>query len=158
MIRRTLMTLTAAAVTLGLSGGVATASGQTVIQAIHAQDKIVHSNPGYRSLQNFSIRTVAQAKAAIPKLIAVEKLLTHAADAVQSASATPAQKAGQKDWVAGVRGVAKATGMLVVALQDVEQGKSSAANTEALAAVKIIRASNTLGIRGDKLLHLPTSD
>jgi hypothetical protein len=158
MIRRSFVALVAAAAMVSTSTHMAAASTQTVTQAIQAQDKIVHRNPGYRSLQNFHIRTAAQAEAAIPKFQAVEKLVKSAANAVAGATATSAQAAGQKDWVAGARGVARGIGMLVIAFRDIEHGKDAAAKAEALNALKTVKAGAATGTKGDKLLHLPTGD
>jgi hypothetical protein len=137
---------------------VAAASGMTVTQAIKAQDKIVRSNPEYKSLKHIKANTVAQAKALIPKLDSLKRSVDHAATAVSSASATSSQKAGQRDWVKGGRLLADGLGGLAAGLNDVVHGKTSAAKSALARAQRNLDAADAIGEKGDRLLGLPTSD
>jgi hypothetical protein len=68
------------------------------------------------------------------------------------------QRAGQKDWVDGARELAHGFEQLTVALRDVERGDKTAAKREAVTAIKTIKAGDTLGTKGDRLLDLPSND
>ena len=101
----------------------------------------------------------AQAKKAILDLQAAAKKVDHAASVVSKATASTAkQRAGQKDWVDGVRDLGRGFSQLVGALKDIEHGNMSAAKTAALAAQKTIATAEKLGTKGDRLLGLPTTD
>jgi hypothetical protein len=150
--------VTMAVVVLGLAG-TAGARSMSVTAAIKAQDRAVKHSTALKKLSRLNASTPAQAKKVIPDLQALEKKLDQAATAVSKATAsTPRQKAGQKDWVGGVRGLAHGFAQLVIALKDVEHGNKTAARAEAVTAQKTLDKANSLGEKGDRLLGLPTSD
>lgn len=157
MLRRTIIGVIASAALIAATTGTAFA-GQTVVQAIKAQDRIISASPTYKSLKSFKIDSTTAAKNAIPKYLALQKLFDKAASSVASASATPSQKTGQKDWVNGVRMGASGIGYLVTELNAVVRGDKTAAKTAATKAVKLLDAGNALGDKGDKLLGLPNND
>ena len=150
------------AVTGVLCCGVPTAASAarvSVTSAIHAQDKAVKNSPAFKKLEHTTVNTPAQAKKVIPELTAAAKKLDQAATAVSKATATTTkQRAGQKDWVTGVRDLSHGFSQLVTALKDVEHGNQAAGKKEALAAQRSLNKGNTVGSKGDRLLGLPTSD
>jgi hypothetical protein len=158
VIRQTIAGLIAAGVLFGAGAGMAGASQMTVTQAIKAQDKIVSTNPTYKSLKGFKVTTVAQAKQVIPKIKKLQGVIDNAATVVSGASATSAQKAGQKDWVAGTREQGRGIGGLAAALTDLVNGKKAAAKTALVNALKLVSAGDKLSIKGDNLLGLPIDD
>ena len=99
MLSRIIAGLGITAVLFVPAASAASASSLTVVQAIEAENKIIEANPEYTSLQHFKVKTVAEAKKAIPKIEGLKTALDDAATAVSQASATTSsQKAGQKDW------------------------------------------------------------
>ena len=131
----------------------------SVRAAIKAQDHAVKQSPAFKRLKHFKANTPAQAMNLIPDFRALDKKLDLAATVVSKATASTAkEKVGQRDWVAGVRGLVRGISQLVVGLKDVEHGNKSAAKAEALIAQKTLNQANALGVKGDRALGLPTSD
>ena len=158
-LRRAMVSLTAVAL-LG-AGGSATAgaAGLTVAAALKAHGSRGSQSPVIKQLQHLTVNTPAQAKKVIPDLNAAAQKLNHAAAVVSTATTSTArQPMGKKDWVAGVRDLARGFSLLVVALTDIEHGHKAAAKAEAVAAQKLVTTGNAIGARGDRLLGLPTSD
>ena len=149
--------LSAAAI---LAGQAATAdAASSVTAAIKSQDTAVRHNPAVRALAHFQANTSAQAQKLIPEFQAATKAFDHAATVVSHASASSAQQtAGQKDWVGGVRELARGFTQLSTALRDVVSGDRTAAQREAVTALKTVKAGERLGVKGDRLLGLPSSD
>lgn len=150
----------AVAVVLGVGlPATAGAAGMSVTAAIHAQDKAVKNSPAFKKLEHLNVKTPAAAKKAIPELKAAAKKLDKAATAVSDATATTAkQRAGQKDWVAGVRDLSHGLSQLGTALKDIEQGNQAGAKKAVLASQASMKKGNAIGSKGDRLLGLPTSD
>lgn len=158
MFRRTIIGVLTAAVLIAGWAANATASSLTVTQAIKAQDRVIHANATYKSLKGFKIDTAAEAAKAIPKYVVLQKLIDTAATSVAGATATAAQKTGQKDWVSGARELAKGIGYFVTELNDVVHNNKTAAKTEAIKAEKLLSAGSVAGSKGDRLLGLPAND
>jgi dihydroxyacetone kinase-like predicted kinase len=137
----------------------AQAAATSVTTAIRSQDKAVRHNPAVKALAHFHANSPAQARKLIPEFEAASKAVNHAATVVSRASTSSAmQRAGQKDWVDGARELAHGFEQLTVALRDVERGDKTAAKREAVTAIKTIKAGDTLGTKGDRLLDLPSND
>ena len=131
----------------------------SVTAAIKAQDHAVNHSSAIKKLEHFHAKTPAQAKKLIPDFQAAVKKLDHAASVVSRAAASTAkQRAGRKDWVDGVRGLGRGFSQLVGALKDIGHSNPSAAKTAALAAQRTIIKAEELGVKGDRLLGLPTTD
>ena len=159
MFRRIIIGVITAAVLIGLPAASASAVTLTVTQAIEAQDKTIHASAAYKSLQDFKIKTAAEAKLAIPKYVALQKLLANAATAVSTAAATTAtQKTGRKEWVTGVRTLARGIGFLVTELNDAVHGNKTATKAAAQKAITYIDAGNATGDKADALLGLAKGD
>jgi hypothetical protein len=157
-------------VTAALHSAAAPASTLPVIQAIRAQDKIVRHSSEYKSLQHIKASiSVAQAKAAIPKLNSLEVLLSasssrsrsrsldRAAATVSRAPASNAQRTGRSDWVKGTRLLADWVGGVAAALRDVVDGDKESVKAALRKAQRELSAANTIGEKGDRLLGLPTT-
>jgi hypothetical protein len=159
VIRRTAVGAVAVIVGLAIAAGSAGASELTVAQAIVSQDKAFDSSPGYKLLENFKVKTVQQARSAIPKLRHTEKLLATAAKVVSRTPATtPAETAGRKDWVAGAHMVGAGIGELAVGLEDLVKGHKAEAEKVLKKSIATDKRGGALAAKGDKLLGLPRTD
>lgn len=149
----------ALALIVGMAG-VAQASAPNVVTAIKAQDKVIQRSPGWKELQHFKkVTTRAQTKKFIADLGKLAKTASRAVNVVSKASTSSArQRQGKADWVKGSREQTRGIRQLRTALKDALAGKKAAAKKELHTALKTILAGTTLGMKGDKLLGLPTSD
>jgi hypothetical protein len=154
-----------AAVLAGVGGvaGVASAAqaGSTnVVTAIKTQDAVIRHAPGFKVLSGkVKPKTRAQAVKFVADLTKLEKISAHAVDVVAASSTTSAkQRAGKQLWVKGSREQNRGILDLHAALRDELVGKTAASKTEAVKAAKALLAGTKLGVKGDKLLGLPTTD
>jgi hypothetical protein len=154
-----------AAVLAGAGGvaGVASsaqAGSTNVVTAIKTQDAIIKRAPGYKVLTGqVKPKTKAQALKFVADLTKLEKVSAHAVDVVAASSTTDAkQREGKRLWVQGSREQNRGILDLHAALRDLLIGKTAAFKTESVKSAKALVAGTKLGIKGDKLLGLPTTD
>jgi len=146
------------AVAAGASG-IAQAKTTNVVQAIKTQDKVIKHSHAYKELQHFDATTKTQARTLLKSFSALRRKADHAATVVAAASTSSAQqKQGQRDWVDGVREVARGIGQFDTGIRDLIAGNKAAAKRELRKAERTVKAGNAIGTKGDRLLHLPTSD
>jgi hypothetical protein len=141
------------------AAGAAQASATPVVAAVKSQDRIVKNSAAYKSLKHVTANTPAEARKLIAEFKALQSKVEHAATVVSQASASGAtQKQGQKDWVTGVRDLARGIGQFDTGLQDVIDHKTATGKAELKKATRTLATANTVGDRGDKLLGIPASD
>jgi len=141
------------------AAGAAQASAMTVTAAVKAQDRIVKNSAAYRSLTHFSANTPAAARRLVTEFKALQLRVEHAATVVSRASAIGArQKLGQRDWVDGVRDLARGIGQFDVALEDIIHGRNAAGKSELLRAKRTLAVANALGTKGKRLLRIPANE
>jgi hypothetical protein len=139
---------------------VASANGQTVYQAIAAQNKVVFNSAGYKLLLHpNSFKTRSNLKPYVPKMEKLQQLLAHEATVVSRSSiSSSAQKTGRDEWVTGTGFMSIGIGALVAELKDVLHNNLTAARTQLTKEKKFINSGLALRKKGDKLLGLPSED
>jgi hypothetical protein len=75
-----------------------------------------------------------------------------------SSTTSAKQREGKRLWVKGSREQNRGILELHAALRDLLIGKTAASKTESVKSAKALVAGTKLGIKGDKLLGLPTTD
>ncbi len=159
ILRRGALSLMSIALAFCGLAATAGAAGMSVTAAVKAQDHAINHSAAVKKLKHLHVTTPAQAKKVIPDLQALDRKLDHAGRIVAKATATtPKQKVGQKEWVAGVRELARGFSQLTVALKDIEHGNKIAAKAQALTAARTIVKAEALGVKADRALGLPTTD
>jgi len=129
---------TISVVTLAFAGlaAVARADDGSVKATIKAQGHAIKQSPQLKRLLKGTKFTANQTPQLIKLCQALEGKLSHAANVVSRTTASTAiGRAGKKDWVKGVRGLAHGFSQLVTALKDVEHGNKTAGQTEAATAL-----------------------
>lgn len=158
-IRIRVVSLLVAGLCVVCAAGVAQASATTVVSAVKAQDKIVKDSAAYKSLKHVTANTPAAAHKLIAEFKVLQSKVEHAATVVSRASASGAkQEQGQKDWVTGVRDLARGIGQFDTGLQDVIDHKTAAGKAELTKATHTLATANTVGDKGKKLLGIPAGD
>jgi hypothetical protein len=157
--RSRLLALLIAGAFVVLATGAAQAGATTVTAAVKAQDRIVKNSVAYRSLKHFSANTPAAARRLVTEFKALQLRVEHAANVVSRASASGVrQKLGQREWVDGVRDLARGIGQLDVALEDIIHGRNATGRSELLRAKRTLAVANAVGTRGKRLLRIPAND
>jgi len=158
-VKSRLLSLLIAGLFIVWAAGAAQASAMTVTAAVKAQDRIVKDSAAYRSLKHISANTPAEARRLVTAFRALQRKVEHAATVVSRASAVGTrQKLGQRDWVEGVRDLARGIGQLDVALEDIIHGRNAAGRSELLRAKRTLAIANAVGTRGKRLLRIPAND
>jgi hypothetical protein len=153
---RLLSMLVAGALVSGVAGA-AQASTASVTTAVKSQDRVVKHSVAYRSLKNIDrVRTRSQARVLIRRDARLQLLLRHAATVVSRATVSDArQRTGRRDWVIGVRDLARGVGQLDGGFRQLLDGRSLAARRDLLRAKHTLRVADAIGTRGDRLLGIP---
>jgi hypothetical protein len=158
-VRLRLLSLLIAGLFVVWAAGAAQAGAMTVTAAVKSQDRIVKDSAAYRSLKHIDANTPAAARRLVTAFRALQLRVEHAATVVSRASASGArQKLGQRDWVDGVRDLARGIGQLDVALEDIIHGRNAAGKAELLRAKRTLAVANALGTRGKRLLGIPANE
>lgn len=139
------------------AAGAAQAGTMPVTAAAKAQDRIIKHSAGYRSLRRIvDVRTRAQARIWIAKDAKLQHLLDHAATVVSHSSASSSrQRAGRRDWVIGVRSLARGIGQLDTGFRRMLQGRPAAARIHLARARRAMAVADAVGTRADRLLRIP---
>jgi hypothetical protein len=160
VIRRTIVGMLTAGALVLTASPMAAASGQTVYQAILAQNRVVFHSKGYELLLKPSaFDKAANIRRYLPELRVLQGLLNRSATVVSMGSVTSsAQTQGRTDWAKGTREMASGIGALVAEGQAVLDGDVSQIKSELTVEKKDISAGLTLRDKGDQLLGLSVGD
>lgn len=157
------LALPAAIVALGALPAAAQASNASIKKEIKAQDKAVLHSSAYKKVEKELKKKSPATRAELNKLAkeckALKGKIDSAASAVASESASTAKgKTGQKDWVDGVRDIAKGFGDVVTAIKDDENGDKAAAKRELRDFLDEADKGGKLTDKADTDLGLPQGD
>lgn len=148
----------AALATMGIAAGGAQASSENVVPVIKQQARAIKSAAASENLKHIKIKTPAQARRDEPKFATLATKLDAAATAVSKASTNSAsQRTGKRDWVTGVRGIARGFRQFDKVLGDIARGDKSAAKSEALTAETTLLDASKRLVKADKLLKIHSS-
>ncbi len=142
-------------ITMGIAAGGAQARTENVVPTIRHEMRTMKRAVASENLKNVKVKTRAQARRAEPKFRALANTMDRAATVVaRSSTSSSMQRRGKRDWVLGVRGVARSYRQFDVSLNDLVHGHRAAAKREVLRAEGgALRASRML-VRADRLLKL----
>jgi hypothetical protein len=147
-----------ALVTVGVTAGGAQAGTENVIPTIRHEMRTLKRAVASENLKHVKINTRAAARRDEPKFRALASTLDRAATVVsQSSTDSAAQRSGKRDWVLGVRGLAKSYRQFDDTLVDIAHGRRAAAKREALRAEGTVLRASKLIVRADRLLKMRSS-
>jgi hypothetical protein len=157
-LRMTGAALTAALATTGVAAGGAQATTDNVVPTIRHEMRTLKQAAASENLKHIKIRTRAQARRDEPKFRVLATALDRAATTVsRSSTDSTTQLRGKRDWVTGVRGIARSYRQFDVTLGDLVHGHKASARREALRAEGTSLRANRMLIRANRLLKLRTS-
>jgi hypothetical protein len=148
------------AVGAGLAPAGAHASSTDVVSAIKTANHVIDQTRGYKELiGKLTPKTKAQAERIVGDFTELEKVADHQVDLVaQSSTSSAKQVQGKRDWVQGSREQDQGILQFRDAFKDVIEGNEAAFKRDFVKGSKTFVTGTKLGIKGDKLLGLPSTD
>ncbi len=144
-----------ALVTVGLAVGGAQAGTENVVPTVRHEMRTIKRAVASENLKGTKVNTRAQARRDEPKFRALASTLDRAATVVSGSSTdSTTQRRGKRDWVLGVRTIAKSYRQFDDALVDIAHGRRAAAKREALRAEGTVLRASKLLVRADRLLKV----
>ncbi len=144
-----------ALVTMGVAAGGAQAGTENVVPTVRHEMRTMKRVVASENLKHVKIHNRAEARRAEPKFRALATTLDRAATVVsRSSTDSTMQRRGKRNWVLGVRTVARSYRQFDYALIDIAHGHRAAAKREALRAEGTVLRASKLLVRADRLLKI----